>query len=148
MTKEEKSLLIKDLCARLPYRVHCSIDEEQPMLLYSVSTDTIGFVKNIRSTMVRSVTINRVKPYLRSISNMTDAEKSELELLGFRYEDGYILNEDIDEYNDYRQHPYTFVDEYKCSEVMDFLNSHHFDYRDLIKKGLALEAPILLNYGD
>ena len=26
-------------------------------------------------------------------------------------------------------------------EKMDYLNSHHFDYRGLIKKGLALKAP-------
>ena len=25
--------------------------------------------------------------------------------------------------------------------VIDWLNAHHFDYRDLIDKGLALEAP-------
>lgn len=27
------------------------------------------------------------------------------------------------------------------SEIMDWLNKHHFDYRGLIEKGLALEAP-------
>jgi len=26
-------------------------------------------------------------------------------------------------------------------EVVDWLNAHHFDYRGLIEKGLALEAP-------
>lgn len=140
MKQEEKSLLFKELCSRLPYGVYCDVDGETK-LLYSISGDSVGFVKNIAAMMVHCVTINSVKPYLRPMSSMTDAEKSKLESFGFMYENGYITNEDANEYNDYRQHPYTWVDEVKCSEVIDFLNSHHFDSRGLIEKGLALEAP-------
>ena len=30
---------------------------------------------------------------------------------------------------------------YDMDAVINFLNAHHFDYRGLIEKGLALEAP-------
>ena len=33
------------------------------------------------------------------------------------------------------------IDPCFCSDYVDWLNEHHFDYRGLIEKGLALEAP-------
>jgi hypothetical protein len=36
---------------------------------------------------------------------------------------------------------YTFVYEHDINSYIDWLNKHHFDYRGLIEKGLALEAP-------
>lgn len=49
-------------------------------------------------------------PYLRPMSSMTEEERKYLQKLPF---------------------PYDFV---------DWLTAHHFDYRNLIEKGLALEA--------
>ena len=119
MKQEDKKLLLKDLSARLPYGVYCQIDdEEQPMLLYSVSGNTIGFVKNIAAMMVRSVTINRIKPYLRPLSSMTDAEK-----------EYYYLTISMSMYAS------------NACELIDWLNKNHFDYRGLISKNLAIEAP-------
>jgi hypothetical protein len=34
---------------------------------------------------------------------------------------------------------FVYVEDFPA--VIDWLNAHHFDYRDLIEKGLALEAP-------
>lgn len=107
----DKELLLKDLSARFPYGVYCSIDDKkQPMLLYSISGDTLGFVKNIAAMRVHYVTINRVKPYLRPMSSMTEKEKE------------------------------IWYNIYPTVETIDFLNLHHFDYRHLIEKGLALKA--------
>ena len=57
------------------------------------------------------------KPYLRPISSMTDEEQREWTS---------ILN---------------FMQEKRLDKSIDYLNAHHFDYRGLIEKGLALEAP-------
>lgn len=111
MTQEEKDLLLKDLSARLPYGVYCDVQGETK-LLYSVSGNTIGFIKNPSAMMVQCTTINHIKPYLRPMSSMTEEENYEFKLLPLHHYESY-----------------------------DWLNSHHFDWRGLIKKGLALEAP-------
>lgn len=75
------------------------------------------------------------KPYLRPMSSMTKEEKKELKELHFYYTDGHIVN---DEDKDFKP---IIVDEMHCVCIIDWLNAHHFDYRGLIEKGLALEAP-------
>lgn len=115
MTQEEKDLLLKDLCTRLPYGVICTdnrhgdsrvfyIDIEDEKVYYT-DFDEYGLIENC-------------KPYLRPMSSMTDEEEKEFQEIKLSYhfdEDGYIL--------------------------FDWLNARHFDYRGLIEKGLALEAP-------
>lgn len=122
MTQEEKYLVIKDLCERLPYGVKCCdfcYNDE------GVSIDTIETLECIYpSTMEYQYKdidakhdIERIKPYLRSMSSMTEEEKKEYQIfIDSLYDTG-------------------------ISFLNDFLNSHHLDYRGLIKKGLSLEAP-------
>lgn len=80
--------------------------------------------------------VTSIKPYLRTMSSMTEAEIEELKELtgtdevtryGFSYQ-GLISECFGMMYDD-------------CSEIVDWLNAHHFDYRGLIEKGLAIEAP-------
>lgn len=137
---EDKELLLKDLSARLPYGVKCKVGDNDTRTLVGVSYETNGEVWFKFGLLELLYETHKPIPYLRPMSSMTSAEKSELELMGFRYFDGYIINEDVKEYDDYGNHPYSWVDEIRCSEVMEFLNSHHFDYIGLIEKGLALEA--------
>lgn len=104
MTQEEKELLLKDLCARLPYEVKININGEEDTLL-ELGVDT-GWVN-------ASYDIEDVKPYLRPMSSMTEEEFNEYESIkGWKKE----------------------------YELIDWLNAHHFDYRGLIERGLALEA--------
>lgn len=126
MTQEEKYLLLKDLCARLPYGVKCQID-------YDNEEDTDLGIERYCDDRIVSVCVeteeiglyeaseyfypNEIKPYLRSMSSMTEEEKVECSVF-FNY-DGV-----------------GYPDEY-----VDWLNARHFDYRGLIEKGLALEAP-------
>ena len=124
MSKEDKELLLKDLCARLPYGVKCSINDLNNCTLMP---SDIEDEKNI-------------KPYLRPLSSMTEAESSELEELT----DGWFYHDTDDDCNDVI-YP---IGQHSDSDSFDFiirginwLNANHFDYQNLIEKGLALEAP-------
>ena len=115
MKKEDKELLLKDLCARLPYKVKVygnyrynngdRIVEDKKIEALDLS---------ILDWFVNGIDI---KPYLRPMSSMTEEEK-------LMYE-GLMIGIDNISY---------------MLDVIDWLNSHHFDYRGLIPKGLALEA--------
>lgn len=115
MTQENRELLLKDLCARLPYGVKC-INIRWPR-------DGHVEISNINTNSQKVqifedwCDINDCKPYLRSLSSMTNEEKNELwELLK-------KLGMTAD------------------AKRLDWLNKKMFDYRGLIPKGLALEAP-------
>jgi hypothetical protein len=115
MTQEEKDLLLKDLCARLPYGVRMKeLDPvngiELELYLTSIYKDNVQV--NTKDGGVMATVIDAFKPYLRPMSSMTKEEK----LYHFAINEEPII----------------------CT---DWLNSHHFDYRGLIEKGLALEAP-------
>ena len=127
MTNEEKQLLLADLCARLPYGVKLETDDGVEIL------DTL-IVSN--GWINASYDIDEVKPYLRPMSSMTEEEKEKL--LSIIREETHIICEKLKN-NDcgIEEGKYHF---YNILEL-DFLLSHHFDYRGLIDKGLALEAP-------
>ena len=118
MTKEEKDLLLKDLCARLPYLVICHI----------VDVQSEAEIDDILTTS----TINNfdewiVKPYLRPMSSMTEEEKKEfIDAVTWEANGKFYIDECED---------ITFY-----QEKYDWLNAHHFDYRGLIEKGLAIEV--------
>ena len=138
MTQEEKELLLKDLCARLPYGVKAQIRRTSLNLNKPVIVDLpIKGVINFASTdSVITVTeegeidydiTDNCKPYLRPLSSMT---KDELKELG-----NYLSTE-------------TFVSIDGLFPVLraqrhttNFLYSRHLDVLGLIEKGLALEAP-------
>ena len=119
MTVEEKELLLKDLCARLPYNVICQVEfkesgkyNSKDMILSGIFTDEAYF-----TTKGGSIYSNEYKPYLFPLSSMTEEEK-------LMYE-GLMIGTDNISY---------------MLDVIDWLNSHHFDYRGLIEKSLALDA--------
>ena len=117
MIQEEKSLLLKDLCVRLPYGfiVH----------RYSDNVDIEINDINTFSHFLEYSEDEDFKPYLRPMSSMTEEEERELRIL---------WNEDLIG----ERSPFYI---YPCySKTLDFYNSHHFDYRGLIEKGLAIEA--------
>ena len=121
MKKEDKELLIKDLCARLPYGVYVNyknVENKEGIIMlnpYNIQHIYSGWWK-------------KYKPYLRPMSSMTEEEKVQLSQYACIGED--LNGEFIDE-----------VQRKDCVAYIDWLNKNHFDYRGLIKKGLALEAP-------
>lgn len=136
MTKEDKELLLlTDLCARLPYGVKVDIPRDypnNPQIMERIDKDC-----NIIINSILEYAVFEYKPYLRPMSSMTDEERNEwADLFNLELDK---LNEIDDEDKAEELAPYYFG---KCHQVsIDWLNSHHFDYRGLIEKGLALEAP-------
>ena len=124
MTQEEKQLLLKDLCARLPYGVKVIYDDRAETLL-RISSNCYLYTESIVP-----INIELIKPYLRPMSTMTEEEKAIMDKIWI--EDNRLVFADPADIRAYR-----FYD----VAIVDFLNSRHFDYRGLIEKGLALEAP-------
>ena len=130
MTKEDKILLIRDLCGRLPYGVKAYIKNWSKLdRKYYEGVYTVESIDSSLNTIVAdsersSVEVivgdddYEIKPYLRPMSNMTEEEKLMYEglMIGTDNNIQYIL------------------------DVIDWLNAHHFDYRDLIENGLAIDA--------
>ena len=137
MTQEERQLLFKDLSARLHHGVKVSF-QGQICTIDTVSCDATlllkgkdGYVPNIEEGLF--IDIDRIKPYLRPMSSMTDEEKKE-------YASFIGGQKPFD--SDFSAYPkeYGFVYEWDVANYVNWLNSHHFDYRGLIEKGLAIEV--------
>ena len=114
MTNEEKDLLLKDLCARLPYGVitkNCKSNFDVPACLLP----DVNGIKQL-------ITEYDLKSYLRPMSSMTDEQRKEYDEWHLELESGRIKD-------------------WKNADYIDWLNAHHFDYRCLILMGLAIEAP-------
>lgn len=144
MTQEEKQLLLKDLCSRLPYGVKVEIDGYYTHVLKGIDGDLILTDKGI------NYPIRLVKPYFRSLSTMAEDEKQELlQLLVGERDAKYfqvntigITNTDTDVQvgPNWIYHFMNFSFE-NISLCHDYLISHYFDVFKLILRGLAYEAP-------
>lgn len=117
MTQEERELLLKDLCARLPYgvKVQCDKYPHPVTILYAGNINEVKFAETGGIEH-----INSIKPYLRPMSSMTDEE----EIL-FRCELPTKAKTDAQ----------------LVAMRMELFLKGHLDYNHLIEKGLALEAP-------
>ena len=145
MTQEDKELLLKDLCARLPYGVcykHFAWGDEREekcvaAQIYSINSN--GYVKNCYDDETDN--IDNVRPYLFPLSSMTDAEQEELEQEHSKDEMLYIecLERAAKGDNSMRGKVITHY-------AMDWCNKNHFDYRGLIEKELAIDATRLNIY--
>ena len=131
MTREDRELLLKDLGGRLPYGVKIlDIPANVVGKLFLISTtDTVQY-ETADDTGVQ--TLYNIKPYLFPLSSMTKEQEEEYNLLRifvptYHYEFGDIVEDEDGEFDD-------------SWESIDYLNANHFDYRGLIKKGLAIDA--------
>ena len=117
MTQEEKDLLLKDLCARLPYGVKCRYQHIQYVENGKIIDINMFGIVNVDGHIKD---ICDIKPYLIPLSSMTEEQYKE-------YTDmGYSVTERWWSMANYHQ--------------IEWFNKNHFDYRGLIEKGLAIDA--------
>lgn len=121
MTKEDKELLLKDLSARLYYGVKTKTPYNDASIVGIVNRK--GARKDIDYTDVvtdkQTYPIKYIQPYLRPISSMTEEEVDIFTQFDVYADGEYVMPN---------------------YEAIDWLNAHHFDYRGLIERGLAIEV--------
>lgn len=130
MTPENKELLLKDLCARLPYGVKVQTAYPDAKILEGIQfPDYIGI-----SDGYYSLDVMECKPYLFPLSSMTEAQQEEFDRI--YADDMQVVANNLKNRLDGK--PYeTNLGHYRH---IDWLNANHFDYRGLIEKGLAIDA--------
>ena len=130
MTPKEKDLLLRDLCARLPYglKVKCEKYSFPVTILYSGNIDEVKFQENGGIENICAI-----KPYLFPLSSMTIEQQKEANI--FDDMDMDILSENLGRNHRNKTNIPTATYNY-----IDWLNKNHFDYRGLIKRGLAIDA--------
>ena len=138
MKPEDKELLLKDLCARLPYgtKVKCHFDSE-PYTLLSINWNkevvVIGFMM-VDTYVTSKQRLVNIKPYLRPMSSMTEEEQKEFVKFHCVNICPIVITENLTISNE--------------TKMFDWLNKKMFDYRGLIPKGLALSTEEFNPYKD
>ena len=134
LLNSDKELLLKDLCARLPYEVKIQYEDNIFTIDYiSAMYEEIKLNTSNRYT----IDVLEVKPYLFPLSSMTEEQKIEC----FKGTDI-----ELDEHNEiWSTFPISNSDIVLTNldnwlKVINWLNKNNFDYRGLIEKGLAINA--------
>ena len=139
MKQEDKEILIKDLCARLPYGVKIRIyikNADFKVTKYDTDKLCLGNLAYILS--ICESPWREVKPYLFPLSSMTEEQKKEfLDVAGYEIREEDCGRHTETYYYDMVGHEQNF---YPNSDAIDWLDKNHFDYRGLIPMGLAEDA--------
>ena len=118
MTQEDKDLLLKDLCARLPYGVIINVKGvvygNRSCRLTDIHHGLDAYI-TVHDGM--QYHIENIKPYLFPLSSMTEEQEKECQQI---------------------KHSYYYDDD--SFVLFDWYNKNHFDYRGLIPMGLAIDA--------
>jgi hypothetical protein len=132
LSKDEKELLLKDLCARAPYGVKVQ---------YNNNIYNIDYISPIYEEVKLDIPDNytvmvfEVKPYLRSMRSITEQELHEIqEILG----KGIEVHIDFISIVDSSINALTYLE---LQALFDWLNKNMFDYLGLIPMGLGIKAP-------
>ena len=122
MTQEEKDLLLKDLCARLPYGVKVFYE-----YVDNLNKKTYGYSLTLNTWCIDEMKAEKavVKPYLFPLSSMTEEQKKEYQYITERW---------------------MYDSSYSISDSIDWLNKNHFDFRNLIGRNLAIDCTNLNIY--
>lgn len=162
MERVEKELLMNDLCARLPFCVFVQDSNKETVKLEISNNDFISMVTGNDDGKI-------CRPYLRPFTSITEDEIKEWMVMKYGKNDICVRNliscksrkydtsctveiswySDLDDdecaqYEDYKPKSstiFTISSDNVSINFIDWLNEHHFDYRGLIRKGLAFEAP-------
>lgn len=146
MKQEDKELLLKDLCARLPYGVKIALKNSEAYHhdnIAKIGDTTIDKLKSFDgkyfrinhdnpldwSWYVSEISIEDIKPYLFPLSSMTEEQIEEAKTYFWKDVD-YSKNLADKGINCF----------YPCFNILEFYHKYHLDYRGLIEKGLAIDA--------
>ena len=132
MTQEEKDLLLKDLCARLPYGVKVESVFINPDTKEHKSCGIEVF--DATSLLMIRDGLGEFKPYLFPLSSMTEAQQEEFDRI--YADDMQVVACNLKNKLDGKPYETNFG-HYRH---IDWLNKNHFDFRGLIEKGLAIDA--------
>lgn len=150
MTKEEKDLLIQDLCSRLPYGVKIELRNSRIYHHENISKGNRNTIDKLKGFTGKYFTIYHddpldwswsdsdievedIKPYLFPMSSMTEEQKDELSLIVC----------DLKGSDYWRDGDIIYVDEssrWQLNKLLNFYHENHLDYQGLIEKGLARDA--------
>lgn len=145
MIQENKELLFRDLCTRLPYGVKIALKNSEAYHHKNVAKKgdiTIDKLKGFNGSYfsiyhdnpldwdwyVSEIDVEDIKPYLFPLSSMTEDQKKE-------YRKVCELDTEI-----LSKHPMDGSPFPALYNSQDWLDKNHFDYRGLIEKGLAIDA--------
>ena len=133
MTQEDKELLLKDLCARLPYGVKINNEIQGDFGIYGICEN---FVFGRNEVCHIDFDVEKIKPYLFPLSSMTEEQKREL-----RQMDAFIsIFGDIC-FSTYDDYGHELMPTYEDAiRITTWLLKNHFDFRGLIPKELAIDA--------
>ena len=121
MTQEDKQLLLKDICTRLPYKVKgvYARTDIKNLSICEITAHLYGVMEESFNGKEKYEFI----PYLRPMSSMTDEEQRTLDSMC----NGVEMVSRLSGLKMF-------------DKAFDWLNKNHFDYRGLIEKGLAIDA--------
>ena len=140
MTQNEKDLLLKDLCARLPYKVKVQDTyykslEPAPIWLLDLNAQCVRLFADEGYQ-----NIEYIKPYLFPLSSISEDQK-------YDFYCRFIKNDcNFDDFNFYlhngmwRLKLLTLTSLDGVEAIIDWFHKNHIDYRGLIPMGLALDA--------
>jgi hypothetical protein len=134
MTQEDKDLLLKDLCARLPYDVKVNCNDKVYNFAGIQYFNICILTDDNENNAFTTAGIKYIKPYLFPMSSMTEEQRKEL------YKIGWYLDEDkiyscFRNYDDENYKTHT-----DCFELINWCYKNNFDINGLIPKGLAIDA--------
>ena len=121
---QKKQLLLKDLSARLLYGVKVLDNSHKDYgvsKVINIGIDGSILVDNETNDIQYYPIIDDVRPYLRSLSSMTEEEDARR----------CAFLDDIEE----------GLEDDTIPNYINWLNANYFDYHNLIPKDLAFEAP-------
>ena len=146
MTQEQKELLLKDLCARLPYGVKVRDELGRINKLVIGNNDLVRLYYNDFSIYSEE---KLSLPYLFPLSSMTEEQKEDLYIVtNGKFNAGYkyIDNCKPRNWSEWGTTEYNWIRHYDIDLLYTWLNKNHFDYRGLISMGLAIDATNLNIY--
>lgn len=137
MTKEQKDLLVEDICSRLLYNVKCRITLNSDGKTIENDDVITGILPKHYEVLVQDfddyVNIENIKPYLRPLFSLSVEEFYEWRQLHLIYDKQIKEANEIDPTINY------FLQNIERSKwELDWLNSHYVDYNNLIENGLAI----------